>query len=178
MGNLGQIDHEHLVGDGFAYGNGQIHGGFLETLGVEDTLHRHDVWFGIGHFNTDGALAGDRSYDTNTQSGKTQGDVVFQITYLGDTHALGRCDFIERDGWSHRGLDGLDLDTKVVEHLNDTVFVALLLIHIDIRLAVGFILLQQVERGIFVFQPRLQGVDGHIEVGIARNHLRVGLLLV
>ena len=64
---LCQVEHKDLVGDGLTQRTRQFHGCFLELLGIENRLHRHDIGFGIRNLNTDGALAGNRCDDTNAE---------------------------------------------------------------------------------------------------------------
>ena len=173
--NLGQIHHEHLVGDGFTQCDRQFHLGFLEFLRVQNALHAHDVRLGVRYLDTDGSLAWDRGDDTYTQCCEAQGDVILQVLDLRDAHALGRLNLIEGDGRSHRSSDGLNLHAEVVEHFDDAVLVCLLLFLVDGNLLV-VILLQQVEGRVLVFGERLLRVDRRIEhLGVA--HRVAGSLL-
>ena len=165
--NLRQIHHEHLVGDGLAQCDRQLHLGFLELLGVQDALHAHDVRLGIRHLDTDGSLARDRSDDTDTQGSEAQGDIILQVLDLGDAHTLGRLNLVEGDGRTHGGTDGLDLYAEVAQHLDDSVLVGLLLLFVDRHLLV-VVFLQQVEGRVLVSCERLLRIDRRIEhLGIA-----------
>ena len=165
--NLRQIHHEHLVGDGLAQRDRQLHLGFLELLGVQDALHAHDVCLGIRHLDTDGSLARDRSDDTDTQGSEAQGDIILQVLDLGDAHTLGRLNLVESDGRAHGGTDGLDLYAEVAQHLDDSVLVGLLLLFVDRHLLV-VVFLQQVEGWVLVSCERLLRIDRRIEhLGIA-----------
>ena len=165
--NLRQIHHEHLVGDGLAQCDRQLHLGFLELLGVQDALHAHDVCLGIRHLDTDGSLARDRSDDTDTQGSEAQGDIILQVLDLGDAHTLSRLNLVESDGRTHGGTDGLDLYAEVAQHLDDSVLVGLLLLFVDRHLLV-VVFLQQVEGRVLVSCERLLRIDRRIEhLGIA-----------
>ena len=178
MGNLGQVNHEDLVGDGLAQGDGKFHVGLLEFLGVEDAIHRDDARRGVGHLDADRALAGDGGDDTDADGSQTEGDVVLQVLDLGDAHALGRRDLVERDGRADGGADGTDLHAEVVEHLDDAVFVGLqLLLGGKARAGVAVILLEQAERGKLPRHEGLAGVDGRRE-GCRAGHGRPAGLLV
>ena len=149
VGNLGQVNHEDLVGDGLAQGDGKFHVGLLEFLGVEDAIHR-----------------------------QAEGDVVLQVLDLGDAHALGRRDLVERDGRADGGANGTDLHAEVVEHLDDAVFVGLqLLLGGKARAGVAVILLEQAERGKLPRHEGLAGVDGRREVCRAGHGRPAGLLV-
>ena len=165
--NLRQIHHEHLVGDGLAQRDRQLHLGFLELLGVQDALHAHDVCLGIRHLDTDGSLARDRSDYTDTQGSEAQGDIILQVLDLGDAHTLGRLNLVESDGRAHGGTDGLDLYAEVAQHLDDPVLVGLLLLFVDRHLLV-VVFLQQVEGRVLVSCERFLRIDRRIEhLGIA-----------
>ena len=165
--NLRQIHHEHLVGDGLAQRDRQLHLGFLELLGVQDALHAHDVCLGIRHLDTDGSLARDRSDYTDTQGSEAQGDIILQVLDLGDAHTLGRLNLVESDGRAHGGTDGLNLYAEVAQHLDDSVLVGLLLLFVDRHLLV-VVFLQQVEGRVLVSCERFLRVDRRIEhLGIA-----------
>ena len=167
MRNLRQIHHEHLVGDGLAQRDRQLHLGFLELLGVQDALHAHDVCLGIRHLDTDGSLARDRSDDTDTQGSEAQGDIILQVLDLGDAHTLGRLNLVESDGRAHGGTDGLNLYAEVAQHLDDSVLVGLLLLFVDRHLLV-VVFLQQVEGRVLVSCERFLRIDRRIEhLGIA-----------
>ena len=165
--NLRQIHHEHLVGDGLTQRDRQLHLGFLELLGVQNTLHAHDIRLGIRYLDTDGSLARDRSDDTDTQGSEAQGDIILQVLDLGDAHTLGRLNLVESDGRAHGGTDGLDLYAEVAQHLDDPVLVRLLLLFVDRHLLV-VVFLQQVEGRVLVSCERLLRIDRRIEhLGIA-----------
>ena len=165
--NLRQIHHEHLVGDGLAQRDRQLHLGFLELLGVQNALHAHDVCLGIRHLDTDGSLARDRSDYTDTQGSEAQGDIILQVLDLGDAHTLGRLNLVESDGRAHGGTDGLNLYAEVAQHLDDSVLVGLLLLFVDRHLLV-VVFLQQVEGRVLVSCERFLRVDRRIEhLGIA-----------
>ena len=165
--NLRQIHHEHLVGDGLAQRDRQLHLGFLELLGVQDALHAHDVRLGIRHLDTDGSLARDRSDDTDTQGCEAQGDIILQVLDLGDAHTLSRLNLVESDGRAHCGTDSLDLYAEVAQHLDDSVLVGLLLLFVD-RHLLAVVFFQQVEGRVLVSCERLLRIDRRIEhLGIA-----------
>ena len=178
VGRLGQVEHEHLVGDGLAHGAGQVHRGLLEFLRVQNALHRHDALLGVGHLYADGALAGDGGYDAYAQRLQVQRDVVFQSTYLRDAHAWGGFQLIERDGGAYGGLDAADFDAKSAQHVHDAVLVGGLLGHVDVGLAVIVVVLQQVEGGVVVQLQVELGVVGlqHL-VAHAHQVVAAGLLL-
>ena len=82
VGHFGQVDHKALVRDGFAQSNGELVVRLLEFLRVEDALHRHNLRLLVGHFNTDGVLAGNGGDDANAQGRKAERDVVLQVLNL------------------------------------------------------------------------------------------------
>ena len=176
MGNLGQVGHEHLVGDGLTQGDGQLHRCFAEAFGVEHRLHRDNLRLGVRHLDTDGSLTRDGCDDTNAQSRQTQGDVVFEVANLRDAHTLGGCYLVERDGGSHGGVDGAYLHAEVVEHLDDAVHVRPLLILVDGGSFVGVVFLQQVERRELILEPRHAWIDGYRKVGLLVERFAAGLL--
>ena len=65
--DLGQIHHEHIIGNGLTQCDRQIHGSLAEPFRVENTLHGDNLWFGIRYLNTDRSLTGNRSNDTDSQ---------------------------------------------------------------------------------------------------------------
>ena len=67
MGHLGQVHHEHFVGDSLTQGDGQLVGRSLELLAADNALPRHDFGIRIGHFNANGTLARYRRDDTDAQ---------------------------------------------------------------------------------------------------------------
>ena len=67
VGRLGQIHHEHLVGNGLSECHRQVEGCFLELLAGQDRTHGYDVRVRVWHFDTDGTLARNRCDDTDTQ---------------------------------------------------------------------------------------------------------------
>ena len=171
MRNLGQIHHEHVVGNRLSECQRQFHRGLLELSGVQDAFHRDDACLGVRHFDTDGALAGDRCNDTDAECREAQGDIIFQVADLGYTHTFGRCEFVERDGGAYGGRDTRNLHSEGVQHLDDAVLVGRLLLHVDIRPVVGIVFLEQVERGILIFQERLLRIDRRGEVLLALHTL-------
>ena len=92
----------------------------------------------FGHFDADGALAGDRRDDADAQRGEAQRDVVLQVLDLADAHARLRDDLVERHRRSDRRLDLVDADVVVGEGLDDAVLVLLqfLLGHGEVAVAV------------------------------------------
>ena len=94
VGRLGQIHHEHLVGNGLSECHRQVEGCFLELLAGQDRTHGYDVRVRVWHFDTDGTLARNRCDDTDTQCRKTQGDVVLQVTDFRDTYPFRRRNLI------------------------------------------------------------------------------------
>ena len=179
MGSLGEVEHEHLVGDGLTHGTGQVHRCLLELLRVQNTLHRHDVLLLVRNLDTDGTLAGNRGNDTDAESLQREGDVILQITDFRDTYPLCRCNFVERDGGAYGGLDAVNLNAKVAQHLHDAVLVLRLLLHVDVGLAVVLVDLQQVEGGILVKLQVALGVVGFQHLFAHRNEvLAIGLLFL
>ena len=156
---FGQIHHKHFVGDGLSECYGQVESGFLELLAGQDGAHRNDARIGVRYFNTDGSLARYWGDDTDSEGRKAQGNVVFQVTDLGDADTFGRSDLIKRNGRTHTGLDRTDLDAETAEHLDDAVLVGILFLHVDGRLVV-VVSVQQIQgREFVVFQ---------IQTGIVR----------
>ena len=76
MRNLGEVGHVDFVGDGLTQCYGQLHLTFLELLGVQDALHRHDVRLLVWHLYTNRSLAGHRGDNTNAEGSKVQSDVL------------------------------------------------------------------------------------------------------
>ena len=72
---------------------------------------------------------------------------------------------IKSDGWTHGSLDAANLHTEVAQHLHNTVFVGVLLFHVDIWLTVVVVVLQQVESGV--------AVVFEVEFGVVGLHLLV-----
>ena len=160
MRSLRQVEHKHLVGDGLSKCTGQFHRCFLEFPGVQDRFHRNDRRLGIRHLDTYRTLTGDRSDDTDTEGSQRQSDIVFQVLDLRDSHARSQSNLVKRNGRSDGGLDTGNLHTKRTEHLHDTVLVGRLLGHIDIRLAVVLVSLQQVKGRILIVLQVAFGVVG------------------
>ena len=142
MGNLCKVGHVDFVRNGLTQSDGQFHLGFLEFLGIQYALHRHDVGFLVRNFNADSALARHRSNDTDAQSRQIQGDVFLQILYSRYADALSRSDFIKRYGWTNGSLDFFDGHAKRIKDLNDALVVGLNLFHVDFGLARIVILFQ------------------------------------
>ena len=149
MGHLAEVEHEYLIRDGLADGYRQLVGALLELAAVDDRVHRHHLWIGIGNLYTDGALAGYGGDDTGAEGGKRQGDVVFEVLDLRDAHARGRGDLVERDGGAHGGLDGGYLDAEVAQRLDDAIFLGILLVAVD-KESIIVALVEQVDGGVFV----------------------------
>ena len=139
MGELGQVDHKHLIGDGLTQAEGKVHLRVLELLGVQHTLHRHDLRFLVGYLYTNGALTGYRRDNTDAKRRKTQRNVGFQSTDAVDAHTFSRCNLIERDRRTDGGINLTDFNAKVTQHLNDAVVVGLDLIHVNHRLIIVFL---------------------------------------
>ena len=177
MGNLGQVYHKYLVGDGLAQCERQFHLRFLELPRVEDTLHAYDVGVGIRHLDTDSALAGYGGDDTYAEGSQAQGDVVLQILDLRYAHTVGRLYLVERNGRTYCGAYGLDLHAEVAQHLNDAVLVGYLFRLIDVVLVV-VIFLQQAQCRVLVVGERLLRVDGGVELFVGGHHFARSLLVL
>ena len=175
--NLGQIYHENLIGNRLTKSDRKLHLSLLKFFGVEDTFHTHDIGLGIWYFDTDGSLARNRSDDTDTQSCKTQGDIIFQILDLGDAHTFSWLDFVERNRRTYRSSDGLDLHTEIAQNLNDSVLVGYLFLFVNISTVV-LIFLQQVERRVLISGERFFRVDRRIQLYGAAHGVAGSLFLV
>ena len=173
--NLCQIDHKHFVGDSLSECYRQRHIRFLELTTVEDALHRYDVRLRIRHLDTYCSLAGNRSDDTYSKGCKRQGDVVLEVTDLCNLNTRSRSNLVEGDGRTDGSCDRAYLNTEVAKNLDDAVLVLVLLFHIDVRLSVVLVFLQEVESRILIFRPRLLGVDRCREIYLA-DSLAVGFL--
>lgn len=125
VGHLGEVDHEHFVGDGLAEGDGEFVLGLAELLGVDDALHGDDLWAGVGDFDTDGAFAGNGGDDADAEGGEAEGDVVLEVADLGDADAGGGGDLVEGDGGTDGGGDLADFYAEVAEDFDDAVLVGL-----------------------------------------------------
>ena len=66
VGHLCQVHHIHLIRNRLTQSNGEFEGRFLELLGIQDALHRHDERFLIRYFNTNRTLTRNRRNDTHT----------------------------------------------------------------------------------------------------------------
>ena len=177
VGYLGQVYHEHFVRDGLAERNGKLHLGLLEFARVQDAAHRHNVGLGVRHLDTDGALAGYGGDDADAEGAEAQGDVVFQVADAGDAHTLGGGHLIQGDGGAYSGLNLIDLHTEALQHSHNLVLVGFLLFLVDVGLAVVVVLLEQVERGVFVAGEGLQGVDGGAQRIVAAHGIALRLLV-
>ena len=95
VGHLCQVGDVRFVADGFAKGDGQFHlSAVAEGVALQHVLHRHNLRLGVGHFDTDGAAAGNGRDDTDTQGRKTEGDVVFQTLDFRYSDTWCRLDFV------------------------------------------------------------------------------------
>ena len=175
---FGQVEHEHLVGNRLTDGTGEFHLRLLEFLRVKYRFHRHNRRFSIRNLNTDSALARNRGDDTDAKGREAQGDIILEGAHLGNTDTGRQRDLVKRDGRTDRGLDAGDLDTKGTEHLHDAVLVGGLLSHIDERLAVIVVFLQEVECRIVVVLKVTLGIVGFEVLQIRRNGLGIGRILI
>ena len=179
MWSLGEVEHEDLVSNSLTNGTRQLHRWFLEFLGVEDRTHGYRSRLGVRNLDTDGALARDRRNDTNAQSRQRQGNVVLQVTDAWDTHAWGWSNLVKRDGRTYRSLDAADFYAEVAQYVDNAVFVGVLLVHVDERLTVTLILLQQVEfRIAVVLQVALRVVGSRYVTIVACHILTVSRFLL
>ena len=157
VGHLGEIHHEHLVGDGLSQGYGEFEGGFLEFPRIEDALHRHDARVLVGHFDTDGALAGDGRYDADAERGERQGYIVLEVADFVDAHAGGGGHFVEGNGGADGGLDTGNLHPEVAQHGDDAVLVGQVLGLVD-GSAVVIVMFEQGNGGELIELQILAGV--------------------
>ena len=166
VGELGEVDHEHLVRDCLTECHRERHLRCLELLRVEHALHGDDLRLLVWHLNTYRSLTGDRRDDTDTQGSKTQSDIRLKAAYLTDSHTLGRRDLIERHCRTHRSIYLTDGDAKALQHLHDTGVVRLNLVHINDRRAVVFI--QQIKARELILGERLPRIDRRVKVNSLR----------
>ncbi len=190
VGHLRKIRHEGLVADGLAQYDGQIIFAVLELLAGHHGAHAHDLRIAVGHFDADGALAGDRRDNADAQCRQAQGDVVLQVLDLADAHPGLRHDLVQRHRRPDGGLDLFDADVVVVQRGDDLVLVLLQLLLGHGELA-GAVLGQQVQgrrdvaaevqRGV-IFPEFLQlGLDLRLTQGFLlhrRFHTEAVLLVV
>ena len=109
---LGQIEHEHLVGDCLTDGTGKFHLRLLELLRVQDRFHRDGRGFGVWHLDTHRTLTRHGGDDTDAEGGQRQGDIVLQVLHLLDADTLGQRDLVEGDRRTDGGLDTANFHTK------------------------------------------------------------------
>ena len=176
VGHLGEVHHKGLVRNGLAEGDGQFVLRFLEFLGVENALHRHDARVLVRHLDTDCAFAGNGRDDADAEGGEREGDVVLEVSDFVDAHARRGGHFVERNGGADGSLDARNLYAKTAQHGDDTVLVGVLLRHVYRRAAV-VVMLQEVERGEAIVFEVLAWVVG-LHVLHFAHHLARSLLLV
>ena len=169
VGELGQVNHEHFICDGFAKGHRQSHFRCLKFAGVQCAFHRHNLWLLVRNLNTNGALPRDRSDDSYAQGRQAKGYIGLQTTYATDSDALGRGNLIQGYGGAYSCIDSTDFYAKAVQDLNNARVVRLDFLHVDDGLRVIFP--QQVERRKAIFLKRCPGIDRHVKVNVRHRHL-------
>ena len=177
MRYLREVHHVNFVGDSLAKCDRQFHLCLLELAWVENALHRHYAWLSIRNLDTDGALAGDGSDDTNAKSRKTECDIVFKSSDFRYSNAFSRCYFIKRDGRTYGCTDRLYLHAEWCQHVNDTFLVRQLLVFIYKHLASIIVFLEQVKGRVLVSCPRLFRIYRSVQVNLSCNSLASGLLI-
>ena len=136
MWYLGKVYHEHLVGDGLAECEWQLHLGLLELARVEYAEHRYDAGVGIWYLDTYCALAWHWRDDTYAEGSQAQCDVVFEVLYLRYSYSWLRCDLIEGDGRTDGCGDGVYFYSKVAQYADDSVLVGFLFVAVNVCLSV------------------------------------------
>ena len=131
--HLCEVSNVDIVGDGLSERYRQVILTLFKLTRVENALHRHDVLLLVRHLYTYRSFARYRSYNTNAESAKAEGDIVFKVTNFRDAHALGRCHLIERDGGAYSCFYLFYAHAKTVEHFYNASVVAVDLVHVDCR---------------------------------------------
>ena len=121
--HFGHVEDVGLVADGLAQSDGQLGVAVLELLAGDERAHADDVRVGVGHFNPDGAFAGNGRDDANAQGCQTQGDVVLQIFDLADPNPGRRHDFVQRHRRSDFCRNLVDFNLEVLQRADDVVLV-------------------------------------------------------
>ena len=139
----------------------------LEAQRPHGRIHRHDLLVAVRNLDADRPAAGDRRDDADARLGlEALGDVVLQPLDLGDLHALGLHDLVERDGRADGGLDALDGNAEVLERLLDAGLVLEDLLVGDLR--IGDVVLEQRHGRLAVIDQILQRI-----VALGRNGTRI-----
>ncbi len=123
VGHLGEVGDEDLVGDGLAEGDGELHLGILVGGTLEHGFHADNLRLGIGHLDTDVALAGDGCDDADAEGSQGEGDVVLEALDFADADARSGLDLVEGHRGSRGGGDVGNLDAVVPEGLDNAVLV-------------------------------------------------------
>ena len=108
-------------------------------------MHRNHLWISVRNFDTNRSFSWYRGNDTNTGGGKAQHNIIFQVPDFRNTNAGFWHNFVQSNRWSNRCLDSIYFNTKVLEDSDDFVFIRILFHHVDLRIVVGAVNLQQIE---------------------------------
>ena len=103
MWNLGQIHHEHIVGDGLSECYRKLEARLLELFRVQYAVHRYNVRLLVGHLYTYSSLSRHRGNDADAQCSEAQSYVVFKVFDARNLHSRCRSDLVKGDGGPHGG---------------------------------------------------------------------------
>ena len=97
-------------------------------------MHRNRLRFLVRYFDTDGSAAGYRRNDTDAQSCKVQGYIVFQSFDFCNTYTFGRNNLIKCNGRTNGHTNTFDGDSVVVQRFCNTFLVLVLFFHVNVVL--------------------------------------------
>ena len=131
VGHSCEVFDEDIIVDGSAECHRKRHLTFAEFARVDDGKHRNRLRLAVGHFDADGAFAGDWCDDADAESGERESDVVFEAFDLGNTDTFGGNDFVECDSRSDSGFDARDRNAVIAQSFHNQFFIFVLLVFVD-----------------------------------------------
>ena len=159
MRRVGEVEDLDLLGDGIAYGHGEVVGAVAVGLVVEQILQRHYGRIVIGHFDAHRVAQG---HDPDALSVEGKGDVLLQLLDVGNLDARGGIHLVEGNGRAHLGLDIHHLDLVIGQGRADLVVVPRELFGGDIP-AGAAVVLEYVDRREFVPGEAVGGIQAVVE---------------